>query len=186
MTEQVRGVRDLVAAVAAHAVVDNNQLRQPVSAAAMDEAERLIGFRLHPVLRQLYCQVADGGFGPDYTLLPLMGEGECVVGKYLGMSEAREAGKRVWPHGVVPILHWGCAMYAAVDCQSPAGTVLLFEPNAGPEDWAEAWFVDASSLGEWLETWIAGTGWYEPREDGPDLEMELWEAASARLAELEQ
>jgi hypothetical protein len=63
-------------------------------------------------------------------------------------------------------------MYAAVDCRSPAGTVLLFEPNAGPEDWAEAWFLDADSLVRWLETWIAGTGWYQAQngsDDGLDM-----------------
>lgn len=46
-----------------------------------------------------------------------------------------------WPEGVLPISHWGCAMYACVDCHSPGATVLLFEPNGGDCD--HSWFVDS-------------------------------------------
>ncbi|MER7623478.1 SMI1/KNR4 family protein [Streptomyces sp. NPDC126503] len=90
-----------------------------------------------------------------------------------------------WPAGVLPILDWGCAMYAAVDCLSETATVLLFDPNAMTDDGAAAWFVDAASLAEWLETWLAGTGWY--REDADEhedaAEPTPWEMAASRIAE---
>lgn len=89
--------------------------------------------------------------------------------------------------GVLPILDWGCAMYAAVDCRSETATVLLFEPNAMTDDGAAAWFVDAGSLAEWLETWLAGTGWYredayENTDEEPE-DMPPWELAASRIAE---
>lgn len=71
-----------------------------------------------------------------------------------------------WPEGVLPISHWGCAMYACVDCRTPQATVLLFEPNAGDVD--HAWYVDAPSLADWLRTWTEGTGWYEETSEGPE------------------
>ncbi len=43
-----------------------------------------------------------------------------------------------WPRGVLPILDWGCAMYAAVDCLQPHAPILLFEPNAVEENWPKA------------------------------------------------
>ncbi|WP_200824781.1 hypothetical protein [Nonomuraea solani] len=84
-----------------------------------------------------------------------------------------------WPSDVLPILAWGCGMYAAVDCRSSEATVLLIEPNGISDGWHRAWGVDSASLADWLETWIAGTGWYE--EDTDD-EVRPWEAARQRLS----
>lgn len=72
-----------------------------------------------------------------------------------------------WPEGMPPISHWGCGMYACVDCRSPRATVLLFEPNADDPD--HAWFVDAPSLADRLRSWIDGTGWYEEENEGTDF-----------------
>ena len=69
--------------------------------------------------------------------------------------------------GVLPISHWGCAMYACVDCRSPEAPVLLFEPNADVA--AHAWYVDGPSLADWLRAWLDGTGWYEEENDDMDL-----------------
>ncbi|WP_343950186.1 hypothetical protein [Nonomuraea longicatena] len=73
------------------------------------------------------------------------------------------------------MLDWGCGMFAAVDCRSADATVLLFDPNGGPD----AWYVDAESLTDWLETWLAETGWYEEDAD-QDIAMRSWEGLSSR------
>lgn len=67
-------------------------------------------------------------------------------------------------------------MYACVDCQSPDGTVLLYEPNA--DEAGHAWYVDAPDLATWLRVWLDGTGWYEESNDGADLP--LWPAFRIR------
>jgi hypothetical protein len=76
-------------------------------------------------------------------------------------------------------------MYAGIDCFDRDGQILLFDPNAyvgGPGD--ECWFLDSASLDAWLETWLAGTGWFE--EDAYDrddvAEPQPWRQAAARLA----
>ena len=46
------------------------------------DAERVLGFSLPPLLSLLYCQAANGGFGPEYTLLPLIGDGRTAVAEY--------------------------------------------------------------------------------------------------------
>jgi hypothetical protein len=148
-------------------------LPEPVDAATLARAESSLGFAVPPLLAALYLRIGDGGFGPEYGLLPLLDSppsGEpAVVAQYLAH---RESGRKdpdwPWPEGVLPISHWGCGMYACVDCRIPDATVLLFEPNADEAD--HAWYVDAPTLTSWLHTWLDGRGWYEESNDGPDLE----------------
>lgn len=182
----MRNVDDLVRRVAARAGSDSADLLAPVGAEQIAEAERQLGFALHPLLARLYREVADGGFGPDYCLMPLLGEGDSVVGEYLTRREASVGAEYPeWPEGVVPILTWGCGMYAGVDCLSEDGQVLLFEPNPySGGAWDACWFLDSGSLAAWWETWLAGAGWFE--EDAYDrddvVEPEPWDQAASRLS----
>ncbi|MGW1623697.1 SMI1/KNR4 family protein [Streptomyces sp. NPDC002172] len=147
-------------------------LPAPVDAATLDRAGQTLGFPLPPLLAALYERVGDGGFGPSYGLLPLLDSapsGEpAAVAQYLANREyGRKNPDWPWPEGVLPISHWGCGMYACVDCRAPQATVLLYEPNADDAD--GAWFVDAPSLTDWLHIWLEGTGWYEETDTGTDL-----------------
>ncbi|MDN0193679.1 SMI1/KNR4 family protein [Streptomyces sp. S.PNR 29] len=150
-------------------------LPEPVDAATLARAEATLGFRLPPLLAELYLRIGDGGFGPEYGLLPLLdsppaGEPAAVVQYLANRASGRQDPDWPWPEGVLPISHWGCAMYACVDCHAPEATVLLFEPNPGDPD--RAWFVDAPSLRDWLHAWVDGTGWYD--EMNEELEMQPW------------
>lgn len=183
----VNDFEELIGRVVA-ASAASSLLQPPVSAAELAKSEQRLGFRLHPLLAALYRKVGNGGFGPADSVLPLSGgpssEWETsVVQGYL--DEIPPEGSDtwwLWPKGVVPILDWGCAMFACVDCRSDAGTVLLFEPNAiSGQDVSKAWFVDADSLAEWLETWLDGRGWYEEDAIDQDFDMAPWADAAARL-----
>ncbi|MFD7710989.1 SMI1/KNR4 family protein [Streptomyces sp. NPDC059785] len=147
-------------------------LPAPLDASVIARAESTLGFPLPPLLAALYLRIGDGGFGPEYGLLPLLdsspsGEPAAVAQYGTNRADGREDPDWPWPEGILPISHWGCGMYACVDCRSPDGLVLLFEPNA--DDAGEAWYVDAPSLADWLRTWLDGTGWYEESNDGTDL-----------------
>lgn len=179
-------IENLVPRVAARARATHGALPSAATAEDVAEAEKGLGFALPPLLASLYREVANGGFGPDYQLLPLLGAGRTVLSEYRSeRSVSAEGETPYWPAGVLPILDWGCGMYAAVDCRSETAAVLLFDPNPMTDDGAEAWFVDAGSLAEWLETWLAGTGWY--REDADEQEDATeptpWETAAARIAQ---
>ncbi|MBY8815437.1 SMI1/KNR4 family protein [Streptomyces cinereoruber] len=179
-------IEELVRRVAAKAKATSTTLPPAATAEEVAEAEAILGFTLPPLLASLYREVANGGYGPDYQLLPLIGEGHTILSEYRSeRSASAEEETPYWPADVLPILDWGCGMYAAVDCRSETATVLLFDPNPMTDDGAEAWFLDAESLTEWLETWLAGTGWY--REDADEhedvAEPTPWETAAARIAE---
>nr|WSW70727.1 SMI1/KNR4 family protein [Streptomyces sp. NBC_00995] len=177
---------DLMQRIADRAASENEDLPAPVGDARIAEAEGQLGFPLHPLLARLYREVADGGFGPDYRLLPLLGPDSSVVGEYLTRREASVGVEHPeWPEGVVPILTWGCAMYAGVDCLGGEGQVLLFEPNPySGGSWDQCWFLDSPGLAAWLETWLAGTGWFE--DDAVDahdpVDPQPWDQAARRLS----
>ncbi len=161
---------DLIHRVAARAADRCPGTPAPVSARQLAAAEEELGFALHPLLARLYCEVGDGGFGPEYGLFRLAtGPQDGAISETEGPLTAAYRARRAanpadpgwfWPDGVVPIMTWGCGMLACVDCRSPEGTVLLFEPNPVDDDWADAWFVDQDSLAAWLETSLSGGGWY--------------------------
>ncbi|WP_344628336.1 SMI1/KNR4 family protein [Kitasatospora arboriphila] len=179
---------ELLSRIAAQARTQCRTLPPGIGSEDLANAEQLVGFELPVMLRRLYTEVANGGFGPDYRLLPLIGEGRTAVSAYraeYGSDQGRGHPSPHWPRGVLPILDWGCAMYAAVDCLHPDAPVLLFEPNADPEDWADAWFADSPSLAAWLQAWLDGTGWWEEdvmlADDAP--EPQPWSDAARRIRE---
>ncbi|MFE2544357.1 SMI1/KNR4 family protein [Actinacidiphila glaucinigra] len=180
------GADDLIGRVAARASAAAGTLPAPARAAQVEEAEAQLGFAIPPLLARLYTEVADGGFGPlGNELFPLAGQGRTVVSAYRAERGAPQASESPhWPEGVLPILDWGCGMYGAVDCLGTSGTVLVFEPNADTGDPADGWFVDEPGLADWLETWLAGGGWYRPdgHDDAELPEPADWEEAVSRLA----
>ncbi|WP_405852843.1 MULTISPECIES: SMI1/KNR4 family protein [unclassified Streptomyces] len=176
-------VRRVAAASAA-----SDLLQPPVSAAELAEAERNLGFRLHPLLAALYRKVGNGGFGPADSVLPLCGgpdenwETSVVQGYQDRIPPERADTWWSWPEGVVPVLDRGCARFACVDCHSDDGAVLLFEPNAiSDQDPSRAWFVDAGSLAEWLVTWLDGRGRYEKDATDGGFGRARWADAASRM-----
>ncbi|MEU4569822.1 SMI1/KNR4 family protein [Micromonospora sp. NPDC023956] len=158
-------------------------LPTPLSPRTIDSVEERLGFTLHPLLAAVYREVANGGFGPDYQLLSLTDgpTSEQAVECYLQARASRAGTEWAWPEGVLPILTWGCGMYACVDCRSDQGTVLLFEPNPGDPD--AAWWIDSPSLAAWFEHYVNDTGWWVRAEEGEDLdEMPSWPEAQERAA----
>ncbi|MFB7914099.1 SMI1/KNR4 family protein [Streptomyces sp. NPDC056061] len=151
----------------------------PLPAPLRDEdvrrAEAALGFPLPPLLAALYTRIANGGFGPAYGLMPLIGERapggeESAVAQYLAhRRDATEEGGWPWPEGVLPICSLGCGMYSCVDCRSEHTAVLLFEPNVGEPE--HAWYVDRPGLAEWLRDWLDGTAWHceDSEDEGEDL-----------------
>ncbi|RKS76041.1 SMI1/KNR4 family protein SUKH-1 [Actinomadura pelletieri DSM 43383] len=171
---------ELLRQVRAHAMEESDDTLSPATREEIEEAETLLGFSLPPLLARLYQEVGNGGFGPDSQLLPLIAaEGPTAVSTYHAEQKPHR-----WPSGVLPILDWGCAMYAAVDCTDPQAPVLLFEPNVvAGGNWSDAWFQDADTLSDWLRTWLSGEAWYmeEAMTDEDYSDPRPWPQAKQRL-----
>ncbi|RST01299.1 SMI1/KNR4 family protein [Streptomyces sp. WAC07149] len=147
-------------------------LPAPLRDGEAERAEQALGFALPPLLAALYTRIGDGGFGPEYGLLPL----RQAIAEYEG-GRASDWG---WPEGVLPIADLGCGMSACVDCRSEDARILLFEPNPGDRDLA--WYLKSPSLAGWLRAWLDSTGWFREEWDEDEMEVTPWPEFSARCA----
>jgi len=154
---------------------------QPASASAdaIARAEARLGKPLPALLRTLYLEVGNGGFGPGFGLLGVAGgfpddRGHDALALWEQWTGEPPPGHQAWafPPRYLPIAHWGCSAYSCVDLDDPAGRVVRFwadrfVPVEEDEDeeiqpttratFAQLFEDEAPSLTDWLERWLAGT-----------------------------
>lgn len=105
----VRGSRCFVQA-RANGWIDPLPPLRPAPLAAVREAEALAGMQLPTLLRRLYLEVGNGGFGPGYGLLGLRG------GHTMGRINALTGLDRpavdpdVSPRRLMIVCEWGCGI----------------------------------------------------------------------------
>jgi hypothetical protein len=144
----------------------------PVTEEELVQAETQLGFVLPALLRRIYREVGNGGFGPGYGLLllnelPPNGghDTTSLVAEYQGMKAfsqqdideyfAEEEEKpALWPERVLILCDWGCNIYSCLDCSSSELPIFRMDSN---ENFLVEWAIEAPSLHQWLERWIDGT-----------------------------
>lgn len=128
----------------------------PASPDLLAEAEDVLGRPLPPLLRRLYAEVANGGFGPGYGLLGL-GDGHGMAPD--GTAMERYLRYQDWEdshlQSLFPVCDWGCAISSFVDCSDPATTMWGLDPNP-VDDVADALFRQEMGFTEWLWLWVEG------------------------------
>jgi hypothetical protein len=142
-------------------------LYPPAAQEVIARAEAHIGFQFPPLLRRLYLEVGNGGFGPGYGLFGVEGGHPAGVAKdeqtidalYLTLRGDPEW----WPEKLLPICDWGCAIWSCLDCRTDDGPVVHVEGASEGDCWAAS-----LTLGPWLEAWLDGVDLMaEPFEPGP-------------------
>jgi hypothetical protein len=137
----------------------------PATLAEVDAAEAALGFAIPPLLRRLYSEVGNGGFGPNYglegvpTIPPVPGTADIVALYEMYCCEPPpEHPAHVWPRGLVPLISGGCLYMECVDFLHTPHAVVMFDGNDC--DWErpviESLRPVAGSLEERLEAWLAG------------------------------
>jgi hypothetical protein len=142
---------------------------EPLDERSIRSAELLLGQGLPALLRDLYGQVGNGGFGPGYGLLPLVLEDdssdeETVVKLFTAFRcEDPEDSAWAWPEHLLPFCDWGCAIRSCVDASLPDGAVVTFDPNVRGvgEPMSQALARTHSSLRSWLSDWLAGVALWD-------------------------
>jgi hypothetical protein len=140
-------------------------LPAPATQEQLADAERRVGFALPPLLRRLYAEVANGGFGPGPGILGVTGgwkndHAKTIEDLHAEMLEAvQENGSWIWPAGLLPIAdHDG--VYVCVDASARPHRIVEFDFEELDEEgrdggWSRA-FSDASpSFEAWLTDWLA-------------------------------
>ena len=130
-----------------------SELPSPADPAVVTDLEDALGFSLPPVLRRVYCEVADGGFGPGQGLLSLSAAAD-LYGQ-LRTSEIVPRGSE-WPVGLLPVVDHD----PSLDCvECATGRVLNWDPEelaerSSPERFRRSFAEIAPSFEAWLEEWI--------------------------------
>ena len=133
----------------------------PAPAVVVEEAERVIGCRLPPLLRRLYLEVGNGGFGPGSGIFGLTDGHRDDDRGWTALDWYRQAHgtpSSYWsflPASLLPLCLWGCAIYSLTDCADPEGPMWGWDPNPGP-DGMEALFKQPLTLAQWLDRWVSG------------------------------
>ncbi|MFF3244930.1 hypothetical protein ACFYWY_14640 [Streptomyces sp. NPDC002870] len=124
-------------------------LPPPATPAVVMQAEKTIGFALPTLLRRLYLEAANGGFGPAEGILGV--EGGASQGDWSHLGEIYEEGPdpsgRI-PAGLVPVIDWGCTIWSLVDFRDPVGP--MWSTHQG-EHWPHG-----INFAEWLSASLAG------------------------------
>ncbi|MEU6299543.1 hypothetical protein [Streptomyces erythrochromogenes] len=161
-TVELASRREEVAAYFADA--PRGPLFAPLSRTDVDAAERAIGRRLPRLLRRVYTEVADGGFGPDGGLASLA-RGNRAPDHLWDWTSAVEVYERNRAAGGVPaswffLTGGGCSMEWYVSLAAVDHPVLLYD--------ADGWVAErgenphdglrhaTASLRHWLWTWADG------------------------------
>jgi hypothetical protein len=132
----------------------------PASAQGIEHAEEHLGFGLPEALVTIYREVADGGFGPRYGLLPL----KSIIEDYARLRSSDCDPQ--WPETLLPITNSEAEQYCI---QSPGGEILRFELDRLNDDnsnLAQCFSPVAESLEEWLHAWLDR----EPDVDSAEVE----------------
>lgn len=125
--------------------------------------EQKIGLTLPPVIKQLYLELGNGDFGPDYGFFLLQEEeGKSKITLNQAYQELHQAKIKDWDWELskllVPFLYWGADIYSLVDCGDPDGAVYVLDENLKNEKttWQSCVWQHCGSIVEWLEKWSEG------------------------------
>jgi hypothetical protein len=142
----------------------DSALPPAASAATLDRAEARLGFALPAPVRQIYGEIADGGFGPGSGLLSIDG----VVGRYLSVQEEAPRTQR-WPERLLPLVDGDPAL-DCVDAASAAGRIVTWDPEglserASDKSWQRSFHETAGSLDAWLNAWLSARSQADRMQD---------------------
>ncbi len=107
------------------------------SAEVIALCEKFFGYKLPPLLRRVYSEVANGGIGPGGQLvglsdgkrssfstkayaLDVLGVYDCFINYRLGWDEQDDYGDMLWQWqlGVLPVCDWGDYNITVIDCKA--------------------------------------------------------------------
>jgi len=139
-------------------------LPAPADEATVEAAEAVLRLTLPVAMRRVWMEVADGGFGPGFGLLPL----GHVVKEYGSLrSPGMMPRGREWPAGLLPVLSqdpgWDCI-------EASTGRVIGWDPEDLSERSSEARFQAsfsevAPSVEAWLDEWLGAKTHAEQRDE---------------------
>jgi hypothetical protein len=122
----------------------------------VDRLEERLGLTLPPLLRRMYVEVGDGGFGPGDGILGLDGLAREHRSYAVELAVEQELGE--WPATLLPLCQLDDTLIACIDCSDPAGPIIGFEVDDidfdEGEGFDEAFRPRSPALHQWLDDWL--------------------------------
>jgi hypothetical protein len=152
MERHERGSSAHRAAVARGADLLPQNAEPPASVEVVAHFEAELGHSLPSLLRRLYLEVANGGFGPSYGVLGLDG-GHVDDLHRTAADWWRDTPEDRTSDGApaLRVLHRGCAIYNLIDLTTPDARIWVRDPN---RDAGEDLYDDGQTLGDLLGSWL--------------------------------
>ncbi|MEU8138815.1 SMI1/KNR4 family protein [Streptodolium elevatio] len=130
----------------------------PASAADVEAAERRIGYALPDLLRRVYTEIGDGGFGPDFGLVSLR-RGQRMPGDLTDWPSVHT--DRTHRYGAPPrswllLAFGGCSMEWHLSLTAVGNPVLLYDADGWEAPWGQNphdGLRHAMPLRRWLSIW---------------------------------
>lgn len=167
MTSLLERIRDEVRRAATSHGPPSDRPFAVLSHDEISKAEEILGLRLPPLLKQLYLEVGNGGFGPGHGLLALIPSGELHQGRFVVDLCRQYQKSKKWNLSVLPFASWGCGILSCLDLSDNAyPPVYRFEPNMPAE--VTRHYLKGSpyrgvglipqevTLSAWLSAWLDG------------------------------
>jgi hypothetical protein len=126
---------------------------QPAPLAAVESAEALAGFRLPQLLRRLYLEVGNGGFGPGCGVEGLHGGYQVDGATALSGRSWLRPNDANAPRMPRTLCHWGCAITTEIDLAD--GQIWGCDPNPAPHN-VSPLFPQCITVTDWFERWLDG------------------------------
>jgi hypothetical protein len=180
-SDLVARIRDCVGDLATHTDQAKLAPMEPWVVATTEQiaaTEQRLGHKLPPLLAQVYREIGNGGFGPGYGMLGIvggtvdLGDGNTAIDLYeMFRTSDPEDPAWTWPAGLLPVCDWGCAIRSCIDCTSSDGPVITFDPNSRDlnEPMDRALVQTHATVGAWFEDWVGGVNlWDVMFEDDPE------------------
>ena len=163
-------------------------LPPPATPQALDATEARMSIAFPPLLRRLYVEVANGGFGPGSGIIGIEGgwaddNGRTIEDLFEMMSEGDpdEPSWR-WPVGLVPIVDYS-PVWTCVETAVPGGRVVDFDHEEIEYGGWDASFSEvAPSLHDWLVAWVGSRPAHEVQREEMVEQMAGSDIEAARQA----
>jgi hypothetical protein len=124
----------------------------PASLESLERVESELGFRLPDLLRRMYLEVGDGGFGPGYGLLALERHTSGDQSYLEAAVTLKELGK-----AFVPVTYWGCSVFSYAKLEPPHAVYIMdWDGQDDDHPLEEYMYLQADSLEDFFVKWFDG------------------------------